>query len=77
MSTTDIRTAITEAIDAFKAGTGQMPIRMQVSSTHLSDLEHSEYELPDGTAIPIDYVENIAPGMVRCIGPEAISDEPG
>ena len=74
MSPTDIHVAIASAIDAFKAGTRQMPIRLQVSRVPLNDLKYSEFELPDGSAIPIDYVEGIALGAVRCIGPEIVGN---
>ena len=75
MSNTDIRVAITDAVNAFKTETGELPIRLQVSRVHLSELEYSSYEFPDGSTIPIDYVEGMSAGVVRCIGPEVIKDE--
>jgi len=59
MSTTDIRTAIVDAVNAFKTEAGELPLRLQVSTVHLSELEHSSYEFPDGSTLPIDYVEGI------------------
>lgn len=75
MSTTDIHVAITEAVNGFKVDTGHLPIRLQVSSIHLSELEYSTYEFPDGFSIPIDYVEGMPTSAVRCIGPEVIKSE--
>ena len=45
---------------------------------HLTELLYSEYEFPDGSTIPIDYVdvEKMGRGVVRCIGPEIVGDEP-
>lgn len=66
---------ITDAVKMFKADTGHLPIRLQVSNVHLNELEYSTYEFPDGSAIPIDYVEGIDASRVRCIGPEVVKDE--
>ncbi len=76
MSNTDIRAVITGAVNAFKTDTGQLPTRLQLSSDHLNELEYSTYEFPRGHIISIDYVEDMSPGVVRCIGPEVFHDLP-
>jgi hypothetical protein len=76
VSNTDIRVAITSAVIAFKMDTGQLPIRLQVSRDHLNELEYSTYEFPRDHVISIDYVEDMSPGVVRCIGPEVFNDLP-
>ena len=75
MNMTDIRVAIADAVNAFKADTGHLPIRLQVSSIHLSELQSSAYEFPDGSFIPVDYVEGMSCSQIRCIGPEVIKNE--
>jgi hypothetical protein len=76
MNSRDIHAEVARVIDAFKVETGQLPIRLQVSREHLHELEYATYELPYGHAIPIDYVDGMAVGKVRCIGPEAINNLP-
>ena len=75
MNITDIRVAIADAVNAFKADTGHLPIRLQVSSVHLSELQSSAYEFPDGSFILVEYVEGMSRNQVRCIGPEVIKNE--
>jgi hypothetical protein len=78
MSSRDIRAEVAWVVNAFKAETGQLPICLQVSRDHLNlnEPEYATYELPNGHAIPIEYVDGMAVGKVRCIGPEALNDLP-
>ena len=54
---------------------GHLPIRLQVSSVHLSELQSSAYEFPDGSFILINYVEGMSRSQVRCIGLGVIKNE--
>ena len=46
-----------------------------MSSVHLSELQSSAYEFPDGLFIPVDYVEGMSRSQVRCIDLEVIKNE--